>query len=104
MGEEQRTKGRKRRLAVRALLIINFIFILLLLLSYLSPYISPWRAWWMELFALAYGTLLTVNLLFIVLWLILRKSFFLFSLLIVLAGYSRISGIFQVRFNTETSA
>lgn len=45
----------------------------LLLLSYLSSYVNPAKAWFMTLFGLLYAPILTVNLVLLV-WALFRRS------------------------------
>lgn len=58
-----------------------------LLLSYLSPYISPSSFWPIAFFGLAYPFLVLLNLLFLFLWLFRRSRRFWLPLVILLAGF-----------------
>ena len=85
----------KLSFARKGLLILNLVFLLGLLLSYLSPYISPELFWLMAFIGLAYPLLLFSNLIFVGLWLVLRKRYFLISLLGVLIGFYHVGNLFQ---------
>jgi endonuclease/exonuclease/phosphatase family metal-dependent hydrolase len=66
---------------------INFLFILLLFLTYITPFI-PVESWgWLSLLALTYPFILIANGLFVVIWGLKGSWFSLFSLLALTIGY-----------------
>jgi len=89
--------SRKKKLPFvgKVLLIINAGFALLLLLSYLAPYISPAVFWPMAFMGLLYPALLFINIGFLGLWLVFRRWYFLASLLVILIGYQHVGNLFQ---------
>ncbi len=92
-------KEQKRKsLFQRLMFIANIIVIMFLFFSYAASFVSPEKIWWLALFGLAYGTLLLVNLLFIFFWLLLRKKKYLFSLIAILIGFSKVFNIVEVHF------
>ncbi len=84
-----------RSLIRNIFLIINLILVILLLLSYLSVYISPETAWIFPFFGLAYPYILLMNLIFVIFWIVFRKWYFLLSLLIILAGWGPLKKLVQ---------
>ena len=73
-GKTMRKKGKKHGIffgiTSRTLMAISAG---LLLLSYLSSYVNPAKAWFMTLFGLLYAPILTVNLVLLV-WALFRRS------------------------------
>lgn len=95
-------KKNKRRSVFRiVLLAINYIFSILLLLSYLSPYINPSKLWIFALLGLLYPALLIINFLFVFIWLILLDKRFAISLICILAGWNYIPRIYQFKGKPE---
>jgi endonuclease/exonuclease/phosphatase family metal-dependent hydrolase len=72
----------------KVILWINFLFIISLLLSYLSPYIDPRKGWLLAFFGLGYIFILGFNLAFVLYWLLRKKRHFLLSLVVIAFGYN----------------
>jgi endonuclease/exonuclease/phosphatase family metal-dependent hydrolase len=79
----------------KALLIIegfvlyfNFFFAALLLLSYLSPLISPQKFWPLAFLGLLYLILLFINLFFCIYWVIRLKKYFFISAIVIILGFN----------------
>jgi len=68
---------------------INLLFIVLLVLSYLSLYISPVKFWPLAFAGLAYPLILLCNLFFVLFWLVFLKKYFVLSLITILLGYNQ---------------
>ncbi|MBN2273534.1 MAG: endonuclease/exonuclease/phosphatase family protein [Bacteroidales bacterium] len=85
-----------RNLFRNILLIINLALAFVLILSYLSVYISPEKAWIFAFIGLAYSYILLINILFVIFWIIFRKWYFLISLLIILAGWDSLKKLIRV--------
>lgn len=66
---------------------LNAGVILLTLFSYLSPYIHPDITWIFAFLGTGYTWLLLINILFVLFWLILKKWYFVFSLICILIGW-----------------
>lgn len=77
----------------------NVLLVLVTLLSYLSPYVSPAVFWPLAFFGLIYPWLLLANLIFIALWIALRKYQFLLSLTCLLVGWTPMTRFFGLHFN-----
>ena len=83
MGKEQR---RPLNFGTLVLLVLNYIVIAGLLLSYIGAFLNPRIFSLPQFFAIIYPVLLFVNLFFIVYWAFARRRFFLYSLLTILVG------------------
>lgn len=84
-------------------LFINFIFIIFALLAFWSSSLSPEKLIIPAYFALIFPITLTVNVIFIVFWMIFKKWYFLFSLLLLVCSYPKLKVIFPVNLNTGTT-
>lgn len=82
-------------------MLVNFIFIILLLLSYLSIYVNPRDIWVLSFFGLAYPFLLAANLLFVIYWAIKGKFLFFYSLIVIILGWNHFTNTFQVSFSQK---
>jgi len=82
---------RKKRLSFlgKVTLILNLLTVIMLLVSYLSPFVDPRTFWPFAFFGLAYMPLLAVNVLFVLFWLFIRnrRTFALLSLMAILIGW-----------------
>lgn len=86
-----------RTFARRILLVINFITAALLIITYLSVYISPASSWIFAFLALSYPFILLFNVLFVIFWIAFRKWYFVLSLLCILLGWSSLKRFFQIQ-------
>lgn len=77
----------------------NLILILLTLLAYLTPYVSPVRFWPLSFFGLIYPWLLLLNFLFILFWAIRRDGYVWFSVACILLGWGHVQRI--IGFNID---
>lgn len=84
----------------KSLLFINAVFILLLLLSYLAPFINPSKFWPIAFFGLAYPFLLLGNVLLLIFWLFRKPSYSLPSLLLILLGWNFLTSFIGFREST----
>ncbi len=85
-------------------MLVNFIFVILLLLSYLSTHISPQDLWVLSFFGLAYPFLFLANLGFVIYWAVNRKILFIYSLITIMLGWTHVSNTFQVRLSRNQPA
>ncbi len=88
-------KAEKKSLLSKLLLILNSIAILLLCFSYLSIFTNPNTFWLFSLCGIAYPYILLANLIFIALWLIIKRKYALYSLFFILIGYNQIGKFYQ---------
>jgi endonuclease/exonuclease/phosphatase family metal-dependent hydrolase len=76
-----------KRFFSKILLRLNILFGVLLLLTYVSVFISPENFWPAAFLGLLYPFLCITNIAFVILWVVKRKRAFLISLVIVAAGW-----------------
>ena len=81
---------------VYTLLLLNLVAVSALGIASISVFLSPEIIWGAALFGMAYPYLLVLNLIFIVLWAIIKPIFTLFSLVVILAGYNHIGNYLQL--------
>jgi endonuclease/exonuclease/phosphatase family metal-dependent hydrolase len=77
-------------------LLLNIVAVAGIGVASVSVYISPEEFWLPALFGMAYPYLLVVNMVFMILWIIVKPKFTLISLLAILAGYNHISNYIQL--------
>ena len=80
---------------VYILLFFNLITVAALAFATASVYISPEKLWIAALFGMAYPYILVSNLVFMLLWGIIKPKFILISLVVILAGYNQIGNYLQ---------
>lgn len=85
---------------LRICLLVNALIALMLLLSYLAPYISPDTSYWIALLGLGYPPLLLSNLFAIAWWLYWRSRLVYLSLFSVILGTAHIFNFWGVAGNT----
>jgi len=87
--------SKKRSFGTRTMLFLNWIAVLLLLLSYSSRFISPGYFWPVAFAGLAYPVFLIINIFFLLFWLVFLKPFFLLSLITIVLGYNYLVSFFS---------
>lgn len=98
---EQNKQTRKRKIGRKLFLYFNIFFVLLLLLSYLAPYISPEKSFSLQFLGLAYPVLLIINVVFIIIWAFRKKFQFLLSLIAILIGWNQLGTLYQLNSTYE---
>ncbi len=78
---------------------INLFLVIITLLAYLAPFVSPSSFWPLAFMGLVFPWLLLLHLLFLVFWLALKKRYFIFSLLTIIAGWGYVRSF--VGFNVH---
>ncbi len=86
----------------RIVFLLNGIVMLLLLASYLAPYVSPQVFWPVAFLGLAYPVLLLANIIFIFYWLIFFKLKFVFSLAVIVIGFKYVPYFIQLNSKKTT--
>jgi endonuclease/exonuclease/phosphatase family metal-dependent hydrolase len=84
-----------KSLITKIILLANGIVAFLLVLTYLSVYVNPSASWVFAFIGMAYPFILLFNILFLILWIFLRKWYFLLSLLCIAAGWNTLTRFFQ---------
>ncbi len=98
--QEKKKERKKIRHSInRFAMLLNHFAAIGLLISYLSPHISPQIFWLLAFFGLAYPILLIINVLFILYWLVQFKKRFIYSLLIIFCGFNYLSRTFQFKLS-----
>lgn len=89
------SKKKSKSLIDRLLFLINSLVAVLLLFSYLLPYISPIKAPSLAVLSLLVPVIFVVNLLFAIFWIVRLKKYFLLSAVCMLLGYGYISSMYK---------
>ncbi len=79
----------------RIILIVNSLAVAGLLLAYASAVLSPLQFSFISLFSLAYPYFVILNILFVLFWVFVRKSYFLLSIVALIIGYKSLLNNFQ---------
>ncbi len=80
----------------RVMLLVNFTFVICLLLAYASTWIRPESAWLLAFFGMAYPVFLLSNLVFAFYWLFKKRFWSLLSIGAILFGWSHLNTFFGV--------
>ena len=97
-------KKKKNSFFQKALLFLNLLAIIGLLLSYTATGIDPQTSWYFTLFGLAYPFILLANVIFLAIWLLLKRWYFAYSLLFIIIGYQPLTRTFGFRLSNENDA
>jgi endonuclease/exonuclease/phosphatase family metal-dependent hydrolase len=89
---------RMKKLLHNTILLVNIVFVILLLLAYLSARVSPQDLWIMPFFGLLYPVFLVVNAGFAIYWALKRKWLLLYSVIAILSGWNHLADTIQIRF------
>lgn len=90
-------KKKKSSFLHKFILLFNILAVISLILSYLATVIDPEKTWYFALFGLAYPFILLANIIFIIIWLMLKRWYFLLSSTIILIGYQPLTRTFAFR-------
>ncbi|UTW61097.1 endonuclease/exonuclease/phosphatase family protein [bacterium SCSIO 12741] len=85
----------------RVAYVLNYVFAIALVLSYISPYVRPGDLWFISLFGLLYPVWLAINIIFIIYWAFRLKNRFFLSILVIAAGYFHFNKFFQFQEQPE---
>lgn len=95
-------KVQKSQFRFRPILWVNYVFIVLLLLTNLSTLVAPDLFWPISILGLGFPVLLISNFLFFILWLLLWKRYLFYSLLVIILSYTLI--LDHIQFFNETTS
>ena len=87
----------------KLLYLINSICLLLLLLSYLSPFISPTLFWPISFFGLLFPVFYVINCLFLIYWIIGFKKQIWANIIVLLLGIQYVGLFFGTQPTTTTT-
>lgn len=97
-------KKNKIGLIQKAFLFFNIIAGISLILSYFATIVDPIKIWHFSFFGLAYPFILLINILFIFFWIIYKRWYFLFSLLLIVFGYKPFNKTIGLRTAAEAES
>ena len=80
----------------KIILFLNIFFSLFLLIIYISIELNPIKYGYLSLLSLLYSPILLINIIFVFYWLVIKKIYFLLSMIIVLIGYNHLQKQVQV--------
>ncbi len=86
---------KKLGLVEKIIFIANTIFAVLLLMSYLTPYIKPQSFSVIAVLSLAVPLLILLNALFVLYWFLNAKRYFLMSVMVLLLGYNFVGALYK---------
>ncbi|WP_457616088.1 endonuclease/exonuclease/phosphatase family protein [Lutibacter sp.] len=81
----------------KLLFIVNTLLATLLLIAYISRYISPETISFLSLFSLITPLLILINSAFSVYWLVLLKRQFMLSTIVLLIGYQQVNALYNIQ-------
>jgi len=82
---------------------LNILFVLLLLGSYMAPWLNPANYWMVAFLGLLHPFLLLFNFLFVVYWAIFLKLKVLYSLTAILCGFNHFTATLKMTSSTKDS-
>ncbi|MCX2839620.1 endonuclease/exonuclease/phosphatase family protein [Salinimicrobium sp. MT39] len=80
----------------RFLFLLNILFALALLFSYLLPYIPPGKFALLSVFSLGVPLLIIINIIFLLFWLFRLKRQAILSLVVLLLGFNHVTSVYEV--------
>lgn len=89
-----------KKLIHTILLIVNSVFLILLLLAYLAPIVNPENMVLISYLGLVFTYLVIANIFFVLMWILLPKWYFVFSLLGLVIGIPGINRELPYRFES----
>ena len=98
---EAQKKERRMSWFSKTVLWLNYFAVISLLLSYLSPYVSPANFWPIAFLGLGFSYLLLLNFLFVIYWLLRRRIQIILPLIAILIGINRLPSVFKINFGSE---
>ena len=90
-----RKQTRLRKLFLYSIFLVNALAAFALGLSYLSIYINPEKSWIPALFGLAYPYILTLNIAFVIFWVVFKYRYAILSLAFILLGIFQLGNYFR---------
>ena len=88
----------------RFIFYINSFFALLLVISYLAPYVNPNTFWPIAFMGLGYPVLLIINIIFILIWILTKPAYALMSILCIAIGWKQLYNLYAIPTNTLNTA
>lgn len=92
------------KLFVKIIWYLNVLVAVVLLLSYVSPIVDPMEFWPLSFFGLFYPVFLTINLIFLVYWLISKPSRSWLSIVSILIGWNQLMSFANFSSSTNNNS
>jgi len=89
------SKKKSKSLLDRFLYLVNSLVVIILLLAYAIPYISPINAPILVILSLLFPLIFIINLLFAVVWIVRMKRYFILSTLMLVLGFGYTSSVYK---------
>ncbi len=96
-----KNKQIKKTFFIKLLIFFNIITSFSLILSYLSGFISPNFITFLGYFGLGYIIIVTVNLLFTIIWLFIKIKYSILNLILICFGWNLFWGHFNLSINIQ---
>lgn len=80
---------------------LNFIALIVLLLSCAAAFVEPQKAWQLSFLGFAFPVVLVINFLFLLLWILKRDAFGLLPLFALLLSWSFVESTFALHFREK---
>ena len=93
-----------KKIVRKIFLITNYFFAILLVISSISVYISPEKAWIFAFLGLAFPYILIVNIAFLIFWISLKRKYFIISLIVILLSWNNLTKFIQFNNHRKISA
>lgn len=91
-----------RYIGTRLVVSTNFVLIIGTLLSYIAAHISPEVLWPLGFVSWLIPFLIFANILFVILWLIIKPNYAIASCIVLLLGLNHLKATFKISFGTDT--
>lgn len=89
------------RLLKNVFLLLNYLVIGLLLVGYLATVVSPVKVPFLTFFSLLFPFIILLNIIAVIFWLFLKKYYFIFSFIVLLVGFNKVTDTFSVAFKKD---
>ena len=93
--KSKKVKLKKTSFILKFIFTINIAFLISILLSITAPYISPDKFWPIAFFGLSYPVFFLINLFFLVFWIIFKRKYAIWVLLVLVLGTNHFFKIVQ---------
>jgi len=90
----------------KILFLINNIIVLILLVTYVVPFLNPNKFSILSILSISYPVIIILNICFAIIWIIKLKPHFILSLIVILIGYNHLEAFYafnRVEVESETT-
>lgn len=89
-----------RKIIRNIFLLVNIIFAVLLIFTYLVSWVNPSNFWIPSIIGLSYPFIVIINVAFVIFWIMLHWQYFFISLIIIIVGINTHKSFFQLSGRT----